>query len=112
MTSAPAAEKAEARYFPPWDHGELPPAPLWGWRRWTALIGPGLLMAGSNIGGGEWLFGPIVTARYGGGIMWLAATSILLQVFYNLEVMRYAMYTGEPILVGLFRTSPGRRSGR
>ena len=66
-------------------------------------------MAGSNIGGGEWLFGPIVTARYGGGIMWLAATSIVLQLFYNLEVMRYAMYTGEPILVGLFRTPPGPR---
>jgi hypothetical protein len=66
-------------------------------------------MAGSNIGGGEWLFGPIVTARYGGFIMWLATTSILLQVFYNLEVMRYAMYTGEPILVGLFRTPPGPR---
>ena len=64
-------------------------------------------MAGSNIGGGEWLFGPIVTARYGGGIMWLAAASILLQLFYNLEVMRYAMYTGEPILVGFFRTAPG-----
>jgi len=95
--------------LPPWDQGELPKPPQWGRRRWAALIGPGLLMAGSNIGGGEWLFGPIVTAKYGGGIMWLATTSILLQIFYNLEVMRYAMYTGEPILVGLFRTAPGPR---
>ncbi len=94
-------------HFPPWEEAELPPAPAWGWNRWTALVGPGLLMAGSNIGGGEWLFGPIVTAKYGGGILWLATTSILLQAFFNLEVMRYAMYTGEPILVGFFRTPPG-----
>lgn len=71
------------------------------------LIGPGLLMAGNNIGGGEWLFGPLVTAQYGGQVMWLASVSILLQVFYNIEVMRYALYCGEPIFVGYFRTRPG-----
>ncbi|MGH6959753.1 MAG: Nramp family divalent metal transporter, partial [Dongiaceae bacterium] len=73
------------------------------------MIGPGLLMAGSNIGGGEWLFGPLVTAQYGGRLMWLATTSILMQVFYNLAVMRYALYCGEPIFVGFFRTPPGPR---
>lgn len=105
---APTAATSPARgHFPNWEQAELPSPPLWGWRHWSALIGPGLLMAGSNIGGGEWLFGPIVTAQYGGGIMWLASTSIILQVFYNLEVMRYALYTGEPILVGFFRTPPG-----
>ena len=107
MASVRAADPPEARYFPAWEHAELPPPPAWGFRNWAALVGPGLLMAGSNIGSGEWLFGPIVTAQYGGGVMWLALTSILLQVFYNLEVMRYAVYTGEPILVGLFRTRPG-----
>lgn len=71
------------------------------------LIGPGLMMAGANIGGGEWLFGPVVTAQYGGRIMWLATLSIALQAFYNLAVMRYALYCGEPIFVGFFRTAPG-----
>lgn len=65
------------------------------------------MMAGANIGGGEWLFGPVVTAQYGGRIMWLATVSILLQAFYNLAVMRYALYCGEPIFVGFFRTAPG-----
>lgn len=100
------ADKA-ARFFPRWESDDLPRAPAFGWKHWTALIGPGLLMAGSNIGGGEWLFGPIVTAKYGGQLMWLATLSIGFQVFYNLSVMRYTMYTGEPVFVGFFRTAPG-----
>ncbi|MGB9604910.1 MAG: Nramp family divalent metal transporter [Bryobacteraceae bacterium] len=100
-------ETAASRYFPPWERGELPPAPVFHWRQWTMLIGPGLMMAGANIGGGEWLFGPVVTAQYGGRIMWIATLSIALQAFYNLAVMRYALYCGEPVFVGFFRTAPG-----
>jgi hypothetical protein len=73
------------------------------------LIGPGLMMAGANIGGGEWLFGPVVTAQYGGTLLWIALTAILLQVVYNLAIMRYTLYCGENIFVGLFRTRPGAR---
>jgi hypothetical protein len=61
----------------------------------------------AGVGSGEWLFGPIVTARYGGQLMWLATLSIGFQLFYNLSVMRYTLYSGEPIFVGFFRTSPG-----
>ncbi len=104
MKPAPAIEA-----FPGWDRAELPAPPVFRLRNWTLLIGPGLLMAGSNIGGGEWLFGPLVTAQYGGRMMWLATLSILLQVFYNLAVMRYALYCGESIFVGFFRTPPGPR---
>jgi hypothetical protein len=109
MSTAPLEDlrAKAARYFAPWETAGLPPAPLFGLRYWTALIGPGLLLVGSNIGGGEWLFGPIVTARYGGQLMWLAGVSIGLQVFYNLCVMRYTLFTGEPIFVGFFRTAPG-----
>ena len=42
-----------ARFFPPWESDVLEKPPAFGWRNWTALIGPGLLMAGANIGGGE-----------------------------------------------------------
>lgn len=97
------------RHFPPWERAELPEPPVFRLRHWTLLIGPGLVMVGSNIGGGEWLFGPLVTAQYGGRIMWLANLSILMQVFYNLSVMRYALWCGEPIFVGYFRTPPGPR---
>ena len=100
------ASKA-ARYLPAWGQGDLPSAPRFSATQWTTLIGPGLLMVGSTIGGGEWLFGPIVTARYGGTVMWIAAVSIAFQVCFNLAVMRYALYSGEPIFVGFLRTAPG-----
>jgi len=95
--------------FPEWQTAELPRAPVFHRSQWTKLIGPGLLMAGANIGGGEWLFGPLVTAQYGGRILWLATVSILVQVCYNLAIMRYALYCGESALVGFCRTTPGAK---
>ena len=71
------------------------------------MLGPGLVMASAAIGGGEWLTGPVVTSRYGGGLLWLAAISIFVQVIYNVEISRYTLYTGEPIFTGKFRTLPG-----
>ena len=93
----------------PWDVGILPDPPAMNWKKLPTLIGPGILMAGVAIGAGEWLFGPAVSAQYGGTLLWLALLSILGQVFFNIEVMRYALYCGEPIVVGYFRTTPGPR---
>src|SRR5688572_28165381 len=104
--SAPAVHVGSAE-MPPWSKGELPEPPRFTARNWLALVGPGLLMGGASIGGGEWLLGPSVTARYRAGLPWLATVSILAQVFYNIEVSRYALYTGEPIFTGKFRTMPG-----
>lgn len=93
--------------LPTWDVADLPePKPL-SWRNWRAIIGPGIVMMGIQIGGGEWLFGPEITARYGGGLMWVATIAIVLQVFYNMECGRYALYCGEPIFTGFMRTRPG-----
>ncbi len=93
--------------MPRWDLGELPEAPRLTPRSWPLLIGPGLVAAGAAIGGGEWLAGPLTTAKYGGGILWLATLSILTQVIYNLEICRYTLYCGEPIFTGKFRVLPG-----
>lgn len=97
------------RHFVPWAEAALPPAPVFRLRHLTLLIGPGLMAAGANVGGGEWLFGPVITARYGGVILWIALTAISLQVVYNLAIMRYTLYCGENIFVGFFRTPPGPR---
>jgi hypothetical protein len=91
----------------PWHVGQLPPAPAPGWRLWIGLLGPGVVLAGTSIGSGEWLFGPAVSAQYGGTLLWLASLSIILQVFCNLMMMRYTLYCGEPIIVGGLRTWPG-----
>lgn len=95
--------------MPRWTTGELVDAPRFTWKNWFNMIGPGLLMGGAAIGGGEWLMGPLVTARYGGALLWLATLSVLFQVVYNLEISRYTLYTGEPIFTGKFRTPPGPR---
>ena len=111
MSISPATETVAAQEgsILPWQVGELIPPPRFGWRQSAELIGPGVLVAGSAVGAGEWLFGPAVTAQYGGTFLWLATFSIVLQVVYNLEVMRYALYCGEPIFIGFFRTRPGPR---
>ncbi len=97
------------RYLPPWQIGDLPEPPRPGWKLWVGLIGPGIVLAGTSIGSGEWLFGPAVTAQYGAALLWLALISILLQGFCNLTMMRYTVYSGEPIIVGGLRTWPGPR---
>ncbi len=93
--------------MPRWSLGQLGEAPKFELRKLWQYLGPGLLMGGAAIGGGEWLTGPQVTARFGGSLLWLATLSIIGQVIYNIEISRYALYTGEPIFTGKFRTQPG-----
>jgi hypothetical protein len=64
-------------------------------------------MAGASTGTGEWVMGPQAAARYHGAMMWLVLVSILAQVVLNTEVMRYTIYTGEPIMTGFMRSKPG-----
>lgn len=115
-TAAPLNPEESAEFVPPhpgsrqmprWDAAELIEAPVFNWRKILSLIGPGLVMGAAAIGGGEWLAGPQVTARYGPALLWVASVSILFQVLYNIEISRYTLYTGEPIFTGKFRVPPG-----
>jgi len=102
-----ADQQSSPNRIPPWTVDELPePQPI-RWSRWKSFIGPGIVMMGVQIGGGEWLLGPSVTAKYGGALMWLASIAIILQVFYNVECGRYALYCGEPVFTGFMRCRPG-----
>ncbi|MBL8872683.1 MAG: hypothetical protein JNK90_23090, partial [Planctomycetaceae bacterium] len=80
IESPPAAISADSSSqngIPAWGTAELPePKPL-QWRNWASFIGPGIVMMGIQIGGGEWLLGPAVTAKYGGGLMWIATVAII-----------------------------------
>lgn len=96
-----------SKQMPQWETNELIDAPKFSWRNALGMIGPGLVLGASAIGGGEWLAGPAVTARYGGALLWVTTISILVQVIYNVEISRYTLYTGEPIFTGKFRTLPG-----
>ncbi len=105
--SASEAPHPGSKQMPRWNVGELPEAPVFKWSTVWTFLGPGLLMGGAAIGGGEWLQGPLTTARFGGGLLWLSTLSILGQVLYNIEISRYTLYSGEPIFTGKFRTLPG-----
>jgi len=103
----PSAVAPPATCLPAWGVDDLPEPERLSWRHWTRFVGPGVVMMGVQIGGGEWLFGPEITARYGGGLMWIATIAIVVQVFYNLECGRYALYCGEPVMTGFLRLKPG-----
>ena len=93
--------------LPAWAAGELPEPPAFKWRNWLSLIGPGLVLAGGSIGTGEWVMGPKIASLYHGAFMWAVLCSILGQVVFNTEAMRYTLVTGEPIFTGFLRTKPG-----
>ena len=47
----------DTRRMPAWTVGDLPDPPT-NKRGVLGILGPGLMMAGAAIGGGEWLMGP------------------------------------------------------
>ena len=95
--------------LPPWEVAELPAPPPFGLRNLIKVIGPGAIMAATSIGGGEWLVGPAAAVKYSSDIFLIATVAIALQVVFNLEAIRYTLYTGEPIYGGIMRLKPGPR---
>ena len=93
--------------LPRWDVAELPAPPPFGLRNLMTVIGPGAIMAATSIGGGEWLVGPAAAVKYSSSIFLIATVAIVLQVIFNLEAIRYTLYTGEPIYGGIMRLKPG-----
>src|SRR5688500_822119 len=93
--------------LPRWDVADLPAPIPFGGRNILKVIGTGAIMAATSIGGGEWLVGPSAAVKYGSAIFLIATVAILLQVFFNLEAIRYTLYTGEPIYGGIMRLKPG-----
>ncbi len=97
------------RKLPAWEIRELPDAPPFGFRNLFHVIGPGAILLASSIGGGEWLVGPAIGVQYGRDLLWIATLAIVLQLVFNLEAIRYTMYTGEPVVTGFMRLRPGPR---
>ncbi|HEV2824974.1 MAG TPA: hypothetical protein VG035_07185, partial [Actinomycetota bacterium] len=74
----------------------------------TLVIGPSLIALGLSIGSGEWLLAPLAIGQGGWtGIGFVALISILLQAFYNMEIGRYVIATGEVPSIGFGRVPPG-----
>ena len=82
-----------------------------GWKELVRLvIGPSIIALGISIGSGEWLLGPLSVATYGfTGIGIVITISALLQTFYNVELARFTVATGEVPAVAFGRTPGGFR---
>ncbi len=100
-------ESPEARSgLDPWRIGELPVAPRPRGLGWFSAIGPGVIVLGASIGSGEFLLGPAAFVKYGLSLLWIVGVASLLQTLLNVELMRYTLATGEPVLTGFMRTRP------
>jgi hypothetical protein len=70
------------------------------------VVGPGVIVLGLSIGSGEFLLGPAVFVRYGLALLWVTTVAVFLQTLFNVELMRYTLATGEPVVTGFMRTRP------
>jgi hypothetical protein len=107
MSTSPATVSPEARSgLDPWGRAELPAPPDTRGLRILRVVGPGAIVLGASIGSGEWLIGPSVFVRYGLSLLWVTLVAVALQAVFNVELVRYTLYTGEPAFSGFMRTRP------
>lgn len=84
--------------LPPVTYRDMPePLPL---RR---IVGPGVIIAATSMGSGEYILWPYIASQIGLVVMWAAIVGVLTQFFINMEVERYAISTGETAITGFTR---------
>ena len=93
MSAASAARNvtrsAEARSgLDPWVLAELPAPPAPTGLGWLAVVGPGVIMLGASIGGGEFLLGPAVFVRHGLSLLWVTAVAVVFTRFMIVLIAR------------------------
>lgn len=104
MSSSPESRTG----LDPWVRADLPEAPAPRGLQWLSVVGPGVIVLGLSIGGGEFLLGPAAFVRYGLSLLWITLVSVFFQTIFNTELMRYTVATGEPAFTGFMRTRPSR----
>ncbi len=109
MSPEPKLAKVDPGCGPQYEVADFPEPPRdLNLRKLMAVLGPAVIALGGTIGGGEWLVGPSLFVKWGLALLWITTISSLLQVYLNLEMCRYTLYTGEPITVGFMRLAPGK----
>jgi len=104
----PPATEAQSG-LEPWTRAELPVPPRPEGLGWLQAVGPGVIVLGVSIGGGEFLLGPAAFVRHGLSLLWVVGIAVFLQTVFNTELMRYTLATGEPVFTGFMRTRPSAK---
>ena len=99
QASPPRALEARSG-LDPWTAAELPVPPNPHGLGWISAVGPGVIVLGASIGGGEFLLGPTVFVRHGLTLLWVTSVAVFFQTVFNTELMRYTIATGEPAFTG------------
>ncbi len=82
---------------------DLPEKKVANWK----LTGPGAVLVGLSIGGGEIIVWPHIVAHYGAAMAWAAVVGVFLQLWINFEVGRWTIVTGETVYTGFARVWRG-----
>ena len=69
------------------------------------MAGPGAIMLGLAVGSGELVLWPWIVARFGASMAWAPIVAVFFQIWFALEVGRWAIATGESALRGIGRYS-------
>lgn len=77
---------------------EEPPLSLWKALR---RIGPGIILAGSIVGSGELILTTSLGADFGYQFLWLILFSCVIKVFVQIELGRFTLSSGKPLLAAL-----------
>lgn len=72
-----------------------------------AMLGPGVVLAASGIGSGEFVLWPNIAARAGLDYLWAALLGATFMFFIATEAIRYTLATGETIITGFARLWKG-----
>src|SRR5688572_26683316 len=72
------------------------------------LIGPGIVVAGSVIGGGELINTPVQAAQFGFVLLWAVILSCLIKFFLQVEIGRHCLVHGRTTIEA-FNACPGPR---
>ncbi|MGH9721169.1 MAG: Nramp family divalent metal transporter [Bryobacteraceae bacterium] len=106
VSAAASSTRVIATGLDPWVSAELPIPPSPKGFGWAGVVGPGVIVLGMGIGGGEFLLGPAAFVRHGFSLLWVTVVSVFFQTLFNTELMRYTVATGEPVFTGFMRTRP------
>lgn len=85
------------------DHLPRRPLPAFPFRSFTAMFGPGTILASLAMGGAGLGATFLLTMQYGLWMLWLLLPAVLLIYPLAVEAARYPILTGEGLMAGLVR---------